>query len=175
MTAAAPRRVTRGYVGGLIAAVCVLAAALVIGGWGGITYFTGVLPVETPNIWVLAAEVIVLLALAGLAWALWHQALVLLRGRRTPSWAHVVLVGTGVYVFWSIVATFFGMSIEETWLSPFALVLAIAWALASIIFWAILARRVYTDRPTPKWPWESPDEGPDTSWREDLPWPKDPS
>ncbi|WP_244301297.1 hypothetical protein [Leucobacter insecticola] len=46
------------------------------------------------------------------------------------------------------------MRIDETWLSPFAAVLAPIWAVAALLFWAILARRVYTDRPTPKWPWE---------------------
>lgn len=166
MTDASRRRVTRGYVGGLIAAVAIFAAALVVAGWGGLTYFTGVMPVETEGIWVLAAEAIVLIGLGGLAWGLWAQALVLLRGKRTPSWPHIIVLAAGMYVLWCVAASLWGMALEETWLSPFALVLAVVWAIASLVFWAILARRVYTDRPVPKWPWEKPGEGPDTSWRE---------
>jgi hypothetical protein len=155
------RGVTRAYVGGLIAAVSVLAVALVIASWGGIGYFTGLEPVMTPGVWVLAAGGLIVLALALLVWGLWSQALALLRGRRTPPLAHTLVLGAGAYLLWCLGGMLAGLGIEETWLSPFALALALVWALCSLVFWAVLVRRVYTDRPVPRWPWEGRDEGPD--------------
>lgn len=165
MTDASRRGVTRGYVGGLIAATTVLAVALLVAAWGGIGYFTGLVPISTPGVWVLAGEFIVGIALVLLIWGLWAQALVLLRGRRGPSWAHVLVLAVGAYLIWCLGGLLAGLSIEETWLSPFAGSLAACWAVCSIGFWAVLARRVYTDRPVPKWPWEKRGEpGPD--WRD---------
>lgn len=153
------RGVTRGYVGGLIAAFALIAVALVIAGWGGVSYFTGVRPVSTEGIWMLAAELIVGFALIVLVWGLWRQALVLLRGQRTPPWAHTLVIGMGGYFVWCLGGILFGMGINETWFSPFAIVIAITWAVCSVLFWAVLARRVYTDRPTPRWPWEGREGG----------------
>ena len=157
------RGVPRGYVGALTAAVTIVGLALVVASWGVLSYLIGREPVQTPGVWVAAAEVIVLVALALLAWGLWLQALVLLRGRRTPPWAHTVVLALGGYFVWCLGGILAGLGIDETWLSPFALALALAWGLCSILFWAVLARRVYTNRPTPKWPWERRGEveGPD--------------
>lgn len=169
MTEPTRRGVTRGYVAGLIAAVAVLAVALVVMSWGGISFFSGRSPVETPGVWVLAAEAIVFLALVMLCWGLWLQALVLLRGRRTPPWAHTLVLGAGAYLLWCFGGILAGLSIDETWLSPYALVLVVAWILCSLAFWAVLARRVYTDKPVPQWPWERRgEEGPDWVRPEDL-------
>ncbi len=161
MTGASRRGVTRSYVGGLIAAVSVLAVALVIASWGIIGWLTGLEPVMTPGLWTPIGVVLVALALAALVWGLWLQALVLLRGRRTPPWAHTLVLGIGAYLIWCLGGMLAGLGIDETWISPFALALALAWALCSLVFWAVLARRVYTDRPVPHWPWEGRDEGPD--------------
>lgn len=148
------RKVTRGYVGGLIAATIAVAIALLIAGWGGISFFSGGQPVSSAGVSVFAGELIVLFAIIMLGWGLWRQALVLLRGRQSPPWANILVLTFGAYFIWCVGGLIAGLSIEETWLSPFALAMAVAWGLCSLLFWAVLARRVYTDRPVPKWPWE---------------------
>lgn len=157
------RGVTRGYVVGLAAASVIAALALVVGSWGLIGLLTGREPVTTPGVAPITAEVILLLALLVLAIGLWRQAIVLLRGRRVPPWAHILVLAASAYFIWCLGGILAGMSIDETWVSPFALVLALVWALCSLLFWAVLARRVYTDRPPPRWPWERRGsiEGPD--------------
>lgn len=158
------RGVTRGYVGGLIAASVAVAVAILVAGWGGLAWALGRGPVRTYGIGISASEVIVFVAVLLLVWGLWRQAIVLLKGRRTPSWAHVIVIGVGGYLIWCLGGMLVGLGIDETWLSPFALVLVLCWMLCSIAFWGVLARRVYTDRPVPKWPWERREEdalGPD--------------
>lgn len=157
------RGVTRGYVVGLVAATTIVAVALVVAVWGLLGLAVGREPVTTPALGIAAAELIVGAAVVLLAVGLWKQALVLLRGRRTPPWAHTLVLGFGAYFVWCLGGVLAGMSIEDTWLSPFALALALIWALCSLLFWAVLARRVYTERGVPKWPWErrGEDEGPD--------------
>ncbi|CAG7614121.1 hypothetical protein ACFPZL_01385 [Leucobacter soli] len=159
------RGVTRGYVVGLVAATVMVALALVVASWGILGMVLRREPVDTPGLGLAAAELILLPALAALALGLWLQTLVLLRGRRTPPWAHVIVLGGGAYFIWCLGGVLAGMPISDTWLSPFALALALTWALCSLLFWAVLARRVYTQRPVPKWPWEKrgDEEGPD--WR----------
>lgn len=169
MTEPTRRGVTRGYVGGLIAAVAVVAVALVIASWGVISVLADRSPVQTEGVSMLAAELIIALALAALCWGLWLQALVLLRGRRTPPWAHTIVLGVGAYLLWCLGGMIAGLSVDETWLSPYALALALAWAACSLAFWAVLARRVYTNRPVPQWPWERRGEpGPDWVRPEDF-------
>lgn len=163
------RGVTRGYVAGLVAALTIVGLALVVASWGLISVLTGLSPIATEGVWILAGELIVLVCLAMLAWGLWRQAIALLRGRRTPPWAHTLAIAVGAYLVWCLGGILFGLDIDETWLSPFALALGLAWALCSLLFWAVLARRVYTDRPTPRWPWERRGEpGPDWKTPEDL-------
>lgn len=152
------RGVTRGYVGGLIAAFVMVATALVVAVWGMIAVAANRAPVDTPGVWVLAAQLIVGIALALLAWGLWRQTIDLLRGRRTPPWGHTVAITVGGYLVWCLLGTLFGLSIAETWVSPFAIAIALVWAVCSLGFWAVLARRVYTDRPVPRWPWERGDD-----------------
>lgn len=165
-----PRRgVTRGYVVGLIGAVTLVGCSLVIASWGGITYFTGLRPVETPGISAFAAMGIVLVAVLVLVWGLWLQALLLLRGRREPAWTHALVIAGGAYFIWCLGGILLGLSIAETWVSPFALAITLIWGLCSILFWALLARRVYTDRPPPQWPWERRGEaGPDWKTPEEM-------
>lgn len=165
------RGVTRGYVWGLVFAVAVVAFAILLAAWGGLTLLTGVGPVSTPGISLATAALIVLLCLIFLAWVMWNQSLLLLRGRRSPSWGHIVLAALGGYLLWGLGGTLFGLSIDDTWVSPFAGSLALAWAIGGLLQWAVLARRVYTDRETPQWPWERRGEpGPDWTIIGDHPW-----
>ncbi|MCW2288616.1 hypothetical protein EDF60_0453 [Leucobacter luti] len=155
-----PRRgVTRGYVGALIMATVIVAVALLVAVWGGLALVLGQDPVTSPSVPRWAAPLVLLVCLGILAWTLWLQALVLLRGRRSPSWGRIVTVGVGVYLVWGLAGILAGMSIAETWLSPFAAALIPIWAVVALLFWAVLARRVYTDRPPPRWPWERAEEG----------------
>ncbi|MFC7764759.1 hypothetical protein [Leucobacter soli] len=87
------RGVTRGYVVGLVAATVMVALALVVASWGILGMVLRREPVDTPGLGLAAAELILLPALAALALGLWLQTLVLLRGRRTPPWAHVIVLG----------------------------------------------------------------------------------
>lgn len=159
MTEGARRGVTRGYVGGLVVACAIVAAALLVAGWGGLGLALDREPVATDGVPRWAAPLILALALAMLAGSLWQQALVLLRGRRAPSWGAIIATAGGAYLMWCLGGILAGMSIEETWLSPFAALLAPIWGIAAVLFWAVLARRVYTNRPAPKWPWERREEG----------------
>ena len=155
-----PRRgVTRGYVGGLIFATVIVAVALVVAVWGGLTLVPGLEPVTTDGVPRWAAPVVLVLALVALAVSLWNQALTLLRGRRGPSWGAILATAVGAYLLWALGGILAGMSIGETWLSPFAAALIPIWAASCLLFWAVLARRVYTDRPPPQWPWERRGEG----------------
>lgn len=160
MTEGAPRGVTRGYVGGLIVASAIVATALVVVGWGLLSLVLSRPPVAHPDVPLWVAPLVVILALAALAWGLWRQALgLLLRGRRAPAWGIVVSLAGGAYLIWCLAGMLAGMGLSDTWTSPFAALLAAIWALVPLLFWGVLARRVYTDRPVPKWPWEREEEG----------------
>ncbi len=164
------RKVTRGYVGGLIAATVAVAVALLVSSWGGISLLAESEPVSSAGVSAVASELIILVAVVMLIWGLWRQAIVLLKGRQSPPWAHILVLAFGAYFVWCLGGLIAGLTIDETWLSPYALALGLAWGLCSLIFWAVLARRVYTDRPVPKWPWERSGEdalGPDWITPED--------
>lgn len=148
------RGVTRAYVAALVAAVCIVAVALVVALWGLLTLALGRGPITTDGVPTWAAPTIVLVEVLALGVSLWQQALALLRGRVSPAWAQIISVTGASYLLWCLGAMLAGASIGETWLSPFALALAAAALLSCLMFWAVLARRVYTDLPTPKWPWE---------------------
>lgn len=157
----ARRGVTRGYVAGLILAAVIGATALTVAIWGLLALALARDPISTTlPIW--AGPLTLLGALALLAGGLWLQALALLRGRQGPHWAYVLALGGGSYLLWCLVGTAAGLESTETWASPFAISLIPVWVLASLLFWAVLARRVYSDRGTPRWPWERDDDlGPD--------------
>lgn len=150
-----PRRgVTRGYVGALILAAVIVATALVVSGWGMMALLMQRDPVSSEDVPRWAGPALVVVALAVLAISLWLQALALLRGLRSPAWGRIFVTAMSAYLLWCVLGVLAGMSIDETWISPFAAVLPVIWALCAIAFWAVLARRVYTDRPPPRWPWE---------------------
>ncbi|WP_449277760.1 hypothetical protein [Leucobacter sp. GX24907] len=154
------RGVTRGYVGALIAACTILAASLVVASWGMLSLLADSEPIETDGVPRWAAPLILAVALGALAWGLWAQSIVLLRGRRSPSWTHLLVLSVGSYLIWCVGGMAAGASVDETWLSPYAGLLVPIWAVSSLACWAVLLRRVYTDRGVPRWPWEREgDEG----------------
>lgn len=164
---AARRRVTRGYVLALIGSATLLAASLVVLAWGLLAMFSESEPVSSEAVPAPVGPVLLGFALAALAWGMWRQALALLRGRRTPYLGMVVIESLGGYLLWCLGGVLAGMTISETWLSPYAWLIVPTFALSSLTFWAVLARRVYTDRPVPRWPWEKRDEsGPEAGWRD---------
>lgn len=156
-----PHRVTRGYVLALIAADAIFACSVLIAAWGILALTLDINPV-TSDVPMVAAPVIILIAVALLIWSLWVQALEILRGRRTIQWTQSVILAGASYLVWCLGGLTVGMDVSETWLSPFALVLAIVWGLAPVPVWLILFRRLYSDRGRPLWPWEKKqsDEGP---------------
>ncbi|MEV8337109.1 hypothetical protein [Leucobacter sp. NPDC077196] len=154
-----PRRgVTRGYVASLIGAAIITAVALLVAVWGGLALLLDRDPVATEGVASWIAPLVVFGGLALLAMMLWRQAITLLQGRREPAWSSLVAVAAGIYLWWGALGMLAGMPVEETWLSPFAAALSVIWVAAALVFWAVLARRVYTDRPTPRWPWERDEE-----------------
>ncbi|MGK0722743.1 hypothetical protein [Leucobacter sp. W1478] len=162
MTEASRRGVTRGYVGGLVFATVAVVLALIVAVWGLLALFSDRDPVQTAGITPAAVPLILAAALSALAWGLWLQAVQLLRGLRTPPWAHTLVMAGGAYLIWCLGGLLAGLSIDDTWLSPYAATLTIIFALGSLLFWAVLARRVFTDKAPPQWPWERRSEsGPD--------------
>ncbi len=171
MTESRRRGVTRGYVWGLIFAVAIVGFAVMLAAWSAISLVTDSGPVSTPGIGYSVTAVTVMACLGLLVWQLWSQSVLLLRGRRELSWRHLLVVSFGGYLVWGIVGNLSGLSTTDSWLSLYALSLAASWAFALVLCWALLLRRVYTDRPAPRWPWEKRGEvGPDWSGSEEDPW-----
>lgn len=171
------RGVTRGYLRGLIFAVVIVAFSIMLAAWSFIALATDGGPVSTPGVSYGATVLPVLSCLVLLAAVLWSQSILLLRGRRSLSLTHLLLASIGGYLIWCLLGMAVGLSLHDTWLSPYALSLAIALALAVLIAWSLLLRRVYTDRPAPQWPWEKrgDQEGPDWANTESDPWQSDKS
>lgn len=151
-----PRKVTRGYAFGLVSAVVVLVAALLIATWGLIGLFSDVKPVGSGTSSMLAPA-LVIISLLLLFWFLWGQTKTLLRGHKI-SWSWLIVVAGSSYLFWSLCGMLFGLNIKETWLSPYALAVAIIWPIGVLVFWFLLMRKIYTDKNPPRWPWELRDE-----------------
>ena len=158
MVEGAKRGVTRGYVLGLLGAALVVTAALVVASWGLLGMALSREPVESDGVPLWFGVLSIGLGLALLGVLLWQQALSLLRGRKSPVAGIMIGAGFGAYLLWGLCGIAAGLGTEETWFSPFALVLIPIWIIAVALFWLVLARRIYTDRPTPKWPWERREE-----------------
>ena len=175
MTDSHRRGVTRGYVRGLISAVVIVAFSIMLAAWSFIALATDGGPVSTPGISYGATVLPVLSCLVLLTGVLWSQSILLLRGRRSLSLTHLLLASIGGYLIWCLLGMAVGLSLHDTWLSPYSLSLAIALALAVLIAWSLLLRRVYTDRPAPQWPWEKrgEQEGPDWANTANDPWLRD--
>lgn len=172
MTQSHRRGVTRGYVRGLIFAVVIVAFSIMLAAWSFIALASDGGPVSTPGVSYGATVLPVLSCLVLLAAVLWSQSILLLRGRRSLSVTHLLLASIGGYLLWCLLGMAVGLSLHDTWLSPYALSLALAMALAVLIAWSLLLRRVYTDRPAPQWPWEKrgEQEGPDWANTDSDPW-----
>lgn len=150
----ARRGVTRGYVYGLIGAAVFLAGSLIVFVWGMLALATDSLPIVTPGVPTPVGLILVVLGLAALGWGMWHQALALLRGRREAHLGLIVAEAFGGYLIWCLGGMLAGLSFSETWLSAYAWLIVPIFAVAAFAFWAVLARRVYTDKSVPRWPWE---------------------
>lgn len=147
------RGVTRSYVYALIAACVFLALSFLVAVWGLTSVLLLRFPVET-SISRFIGPGIIALTLALLAWSMWQQSLDLLRGNTAVPAVRLVTTAVTVYLVWSLLGMLAGMAVTETWLSVYAFELAVIYALAQLTCWWLLLRRVYTDRPTPQWPWE---------------------
>lgn len=176
MNEGARRGVTRGYVGGLILATLISAVAGTVAVWGLLALWTGLVPISQPDMPRWMGPVTILAALGVLAWMLWLQTMSLLYGRRKPHWGYILLAALLAYALWGLMGTIAGLPNSDSWASLFAWSLIPIWAVAGILFWAVLARRVYSDRGTPKWPWERADDlGPDWANYGIDPWQSDDS
>lgn len=165
MTGQAPRKVTRAYARGLIGAVVILAIAIVVASWGTLALLLERDPIYT-TVPAFTAPLIILACIAVTIWLLWREIVHLLRGNRA-SWLLIVVLPGLVYLIWCLIGTAVGFEIEETWLSPFSVALAVAFLIGLLGFWFVILRKLYTDRGRPQWPWEKKelDEGPD--WYKD--------
>ncbi|MGO1538382.1 MAG: hypothetical protein ACTHZ9_10080 [Leucobacter sp.] len=170
------RGVTRGYVGGLVAATVIATVAATVAVWGLLALWMGRDPISEQDFprWLGPASIVFALGL--LSFILWRQALTLLYGRRQPHWGWVSFAAIQGYLVWSLLGMLAGLPDSDTWVSPFAWALVPVWGVAALLFWAVLARRVYTRRGTPQWPWEKDDDlGPDWSNYGLDPWQSDDS
>lgn len=156
MTSTPPGKITRGYAFGLISAVCILVAALLIAGWGLLSLFSAGSPVVS-NIPTFVAPLLVMAALVLLVWVMWAQTIALLKGAR-PAWSLMIVVAGAAYLIWALGGTAAGMTVAETWLSPFAAMIFLIWPAGLFIFWSLLLRRLYSSKGPPKWPWEEREE-----------------
>lgn len=158
MIVPARRGVTRGYVAALIVAAVFVALSLLVACWGFLAYSSGGSTVSSGRpVWLVPALVFVLLML--LAWSLWGQALTLLRGRVRPAYAQIVSVSLGSFIVFNVLGMLAGLTLSETWLSLYSACIVFSQAVSAFAFWGVLARRVYTLRPTPTWPWEKREGG----------------
>jgi hypothetical protein len=151
------RGVTRSYVWMLIFGCTFVTVSLVVAGWGLTALALLRLPVETSVPTYYGPLVLVLLFLS-LAASMWYQSLNVLRGHKTVPISRMIVMGLVAYIVWSLAGMLAGMSIGETWLSLFSFELVPLFAFGLLSCWYLLLRRVYTDRPTPRWPWEKHEE-----------------
>lgn len=154
MSARVHRKPTRAYVRGLIGATLILAVALVVMSWGGLGLALDREPVESEGTPLWLGIVAIGSGLVLLGVLLWRQTIATLRGNSAPLWGVVLGAGVGSYLIWCVYGVIAGLTVDETWLSPFGVVLAPIWAISVLVFWGVLVRHVYTDMPTPQWPWE---------------------
>lgn len=154
MTHPVPRRkVTKAFVLGLAAMTSLFGLAVLVAAWGLLALATDTKPVES-QVPFFVAPLIVFGALGELCWMLWLVALRTLRGNAAPPWGLAFLTSAGAVVVWAVIGFLAGFSVSEALLGFYVLILAASWFLAAMLFWLLLARQVFTDRPTPMWPWE---------------------
>lgn len=154
MTSPLPRRkVTRAFVLTLAAFTTVFGISLVIAVWGLEALLTNSKPIEA-DLPFFVAPVMFLPEIGLLFFMLWRAALVTLRGRSGPPWTQMLLVGLSAYFIWAILGSLLGFSLRDAWLSVYVVSLVLIWMFSAFVFWMLLARQVFTERPAPMWPWE---------------------
>lgn len=149
------RRVTRGYVRGIVLVAAVVALSLVIAAWGLSSFLLDANPGgETAGVLVLPVTLLLATVAAVPCW--WQQALSLLRGN--PRIARLWLLFELVLV---AVITVAGRMVAHTELfaalNVFTLEVVLAFLVAHLVFWMILFRQIYTVKGRPLWPWEMRD------------------
>lgn len=147
------RKVTRGFVLGLAAMASFFALALLVAAWGLLALALNSMPVESA-LPFFVAPMILLAALGELYWMLWRIALRTLRGNAAPPWGLALLAALLAVAIWAGLGFLAGLTVSEALFSVFVLSLFLAWLIAAIVFWLLLARQVFTERQTPLWPWE---------------------
>jgi hypothetical protein len=145
--------VTKAFVLGLAAMATLFGLAVLVAAWGLLALATDTKPVES-QVPFFVAPLILVIALAELYGMLWLIALRALRGNSAPPWGLAFLASAGAVVVWAVIGFLAGFSVAEAFLGFYVLALAASWFLAAMLFWLLLARQVFTDRPTPLWPWE---------------------
>lgn len=141
----------------LIFASALLTVSLIVAFWGLTSLITLKFPVET-QVPRTTAPGIIMVTIGVLAWSMWQQSLNVLRGHVAVPIGRAIGVAVVVYVIWSVLGMLAGMPAAETWLSPFAIELIPIFVLGALCGWWVLLRRVYTNKPTPQWPWEKKDQ-----------------
>lgn len=148
------RGVTRGQTWVILAGVVVAAVATVITSWAFLSLFGDLSPVATAGIAPAIGPGIIVMCAGLLLWVLWGQTLVLLRGDSRVPWGSAVVSAGGSYLVWCMLGMAVGMSVSDTWLSPFAVVLACVWACAVLMGWAVMCSRISAAPGRLVWPWE---------------------
>lgn len=156
MTNEQPAKITKAYARGLIAFVCVFVVALLVASWGLLGLSISKMPVFS-QVATFTAPLLVAVAVGILAWIMWAQTISILRGNK-PAWSLVIVASGSGYLVWCLGGVLANLTVEETWLSPFVLVIVLVWPIGLMLFWWLILRKLYSGRSTPKWPWEDKDE-----------------
>ncbi|WGD36763.1 hypothetical protein [Lysinibacter sp. HNR] len=136
----------------------VLAGALTIATWGFIALFTASDPIETADISLVVGPLSIVLALVVMFLSMFRIGKSLQHGHSRLPWSLILLAGIGAYLVAAIVFFAVGLPPHESFYSAFLLaLLPIGW-LCALCYWAMVARRIYTDRGRPRWPWENPED-----------------
>lgn len=147
------RKVTKAFVLGLAAMTSLLGLALLVAAWGLLALALNSKPVDS-QVPFFVAPLIVVVAIAELYWMLWRIALRTLRGQSAPPWGRALLTAALGVAIWATLGFLAGLTAAEALFSVYVLALALSWFVSAIVFWLLLARQVFTDKPTPLWPWE---------------------
>lgn len=147
------RRVTRTFVLALAGFVTLFALALLVASWGLLSFALGTKPVES-DLPFQTTPLVISLAVLELFWLLWRFALTILRGTAMNPWLFALITATLAYLTFGTLEVLAGLSPREAFLTVYPFTLFLAWFVAVPLFFVLLTRQVYTNRPAPMWPWE---------------------
>lgn len=147
------RRVTRAFVLTLAAFVTLFALSVLVAAWGLESLALGTKPVES-DIPFQVAPLIISLAVLELYWLLWRFALSLLRGAARHPWWFACVAGGAAYLTFGVFGLIAGFTPREALVGVYPFTLFLSWFIAVPVFFALLSRQVFTERPAPVWPWE---------------------